>query len=173
MNSHDSFDDWFTGAYSELHALSQRSSVYERPGHTLTPTAILHEAYITLKGTLEKKTTDNAFLFACFKKTIRRKLIDYARYKNSHKRGGKHRRPPVGIESALDRSDSDLRSSALLFLEQLQLSHPRAAAVANMRLNTDLSLPLIADRLGVSLRSVSYDWKIAVDYAREWYKNNG
>ncbi len=172
MDTHENFDEWFTGAYPELHAISRRSSAYERAGHTLTPTAVLHEAYITLRGTLKPGKSNDAFLFACFRKTIRRKLIDYARFKTCQKRNNKrclHLQEPGLVP---ERSDSQRHQDILLIIEQLQRSHPRAAAVADMRLNTHLSLPLIAERLGVSLRTVSYDWNVAVDFARDWVERN-
>ena len=167
----DRLDEWFECAYRELKGFARWHMAGDRKDHTLTPTAVMHEAYLTLRGTLRSHTKTERFYHASFRITIRRILIDYARYKNCIKRRGtsdlsQDCREIADPSTANALARDDLES----MLESLSKSQPRAAAVARIRLNTDLCLQTIADRLGVSHRTVSSDWKTAVSFAREWHE---
>jgi RNA polymerase sigma factor (TIGR02999 family) len=73
--------------YAELHGLAARRLGMERTGHTLQPTALVHEAYVRLVQA-ELNVNDRAHFFALAARTMRRVLVDHARARNSEKRGG-------------------------------------------------------------------------------------
>ena len=74
--------------YLELRALAESSPRLERPGHTLSATSLVHEAYLKLIEQSRAKWTDRAHFFALAAQAIRRILVDYARNRNRGKRGG-------------------------------------------------------------------------------------
>lgn len=164
------FDAWFVSTYAELKTLACTQLRHERVGHTLSPTAILHEAYLTLRGSLVYRPS-KAYMFASFRKTFKRQLIDYARYKGSKKRT-KKRPDYFNPAYSQDRSIQIIeRDSMQSMLESLSKCNARAAMVVQIRVNTDLSLQTIADRIGVSLRTVSADWNFAMMFARDWMES--
>ncbi len=164
------FDAWFVSTYAELKSLTYAQLRHERVGHTLSPTAILHEAYLTLRGSLVYRPS-KAYMFASFRNTVRRLLIDYARHKGSRKRR-KKRSDFVNADYMYDGCVQIIdRDSMQSMLECLSKCNARAAMVAQIRVNTDLSLQTIADRIGVSLRTVSSDWNFAIMFARDWMES--
>jgi RNA polymerase sigma-70 factor, ECF subfamily len=76
--------------YSELHRLAERYCWGERPGHTLSPTALLHEAYLELVDQAEKDWQSRAHFVGVAAQVMRRLLVDYARAHRAGKRAGAH-----------------------------------------------------------------------------------
>ena len=73
--------------YAELHRLAVRSMAAERPDHTLQPTALVHEAYVRLMSSKDVVWKDRAHFFALSARLMRRILVDFARSRQSEKRG--------------------------------------------------------------------------------------
>lgn len=146
--------------YQELHRLAKAYMRRERPGHTLQPTALIHEAYLRLAKE-EVDWTSRQHFIGVAAHTMRRVLVDYARAHKAERRGGGLRR--VDLEDRLaissDRLDEVLAvDEALARLAQL---NGRQAQVVELRYFGGLSIEEIAPILGIAPRSVKRDWSLA------------
>jgi RNA polymerase sigma factor (TIGR02999 family) len=151
--------------YDELRKLAAARLAVESPGHTLQPTALVHEAYLRLVGTGDSPEWDNrGHFFAAAAEAMRRILIDAARRKRGPERGGDRARCEIDPEDIAD----DSRAGQLIelddALERLSTFEPRAAEVAKLRYFAGLTIPEVALSLGISPRTADGDWA----YARAW-----
>src|SRR5262245_7921172 len=78
--------------YGELHRMAARYLRHERHGHTLRPTAIVHEAYLRLLGRQGADWQNRSHFFAVAAQSMRRVLVEYARQRSARKRGGQGER---------------------------------------------------------------------------------
>ncbi|MBK7403720.1 MAG: sigma-70 family RNA polymerase sigma factor [Phycisphaerales bacterium] len=153
---------WSDRLLDELRVLAAVYFRSERPGHTLQPTAIVHEAWIRLtqSGTLD--TSDREAFLALAAGTIRRVLVDHARRHLAQKRGAGKPGTDDGLREApgLDRwaHEAIALEGELDLLNKL---HPRSAQVCEMRYFGGLGDAEIAARLGVTTRTVRQDWATA------------
>lgn len=159
--------------YDELRALAQTYLQAERRNHTLQATALVHEAYVRLVKQDAVEWHDRAHFFAVASQAIRRILVDHARARATAKRGGDRAR--VALEDCVDlpaAPDVDLVAldAALARLAEL---HPRQAQVVELRFFGGLSLPEIADYLGVSSRTADGDWSMARAWLRRELREPG
>ncbi len=151
-------DALVTVLYDELRAIAHRQLGRERTGHTLTTTALVHEAYLRLSQSTQHLAGDRARFFAAAANTMRRVLVDYARTRNAHKREGM--RQAVELHEALELVADE--SEQLLALdeamERLQQSSPRLVQVVECRFFIGLSEAETAEVLGTSVRTVRREW---------------
>jgi RNA polymerase sigma factor (TIGR02999 family) len=160
---HD-FEDLVAFAYDELRRLACYFVNMENPGHTLAPTAIVHEAYLRLVGQVELQHTNKQHFIAIASTMIRRVLIDHARKSERVKRGRDWRRVTLS-GAATPSSDGSIDLLTLNDgLDRLSELEPRLAQVVEMRFFGGLSIEETAAALGVSKRTVCNDWR----YARAW-----
>jgi RNA polymerase sigma-70 factor, ECF subfamily len=156
--------DVFPLVYRELHELAQRQLAREADGHTLSPTALLHEAYIRLIDYTRMQWTDRAHFLAVAATAMRRVLVDHARSHRSQKRGGSLNRVPLDVVNL----PAEERSELLIVLDEaltrLQELDRRQAQVVECRFFAGLTEAETAEGLGVSLRTVKRDWA----KARAW-----
>lgn len=155
--------------YAELRRVAHRQLAAEPTGHTLSTTALVHEAYLRLAEQSRVEWANRAQFFALAARAMRRVLVDYARQHQAARRGGAGRRP-VSLEDAeadgnVDALAAATRSDELLALdealERLALVDARAAAVVECRFFGGLTEPETAEALGVSPRTVAGDWLMA------------
>ena len=85
--------------YQELHEMARRHMAHQRPGHTLQPTALVHEAYVHLVDCAQTSLETRAQFFALCAQVMRRILVDWARSRQAEKRGGET--PPLQLDEAL------------------------------------------------------------------------
>ncbi|HEX5052695.1 MAG TPA: ECF-type sigma factor [Planctomycetota bacterium] len=150
--------------YQELRRLAQERMASERGGHTLGATALVHEAWLRLAGTIEQPWQSRAQYFAAAAEAMRRILIDHARNRGRLKKGGGKRPLTLtGLDLAND-EDLDQVLEVDEAFERLQQASPRTADVVRLRFYAGLSEAETAATLGVSERSVRRDWS----YARAW-----
>jgi RNA polymerase sigma factor (TIGR02999 family) len=147
--------------YQELHRLAHRYMARERGGHTLQSTALVHEAYERLIDLKDVSWQNRAHFFAVSSQLMRRILVDYARTRRFHKRGGEWRQVP--LNEALDvfrdrRTDIVALDDALLTLAGID---SRKARVVEMRFFGGLTATETAEVLHVSEETVLRDWKLA------------
>jgi RNA polymerase sigma factor (TIGR02999 family) len=151
----------FQSLYPLIHSIASARLRHERSGHTLQPTALVHEAFLRLAASRQQWTDPQEFLAAAAQ-TIRRVLIDHARTHNSLKRGGGDRRLPVlwAVEPALPMSLDDLLDldQCLVSLQRLD---PRRAQIAELKLFAGLGNDEIATLLNVARSTVASDWTVA------------
>lgn len=151
--------------YAELRRLAVQRMSREQPGHTLQPTALVHEAYLRLVGDDAQGWDGRGHFFAAAAEAMRRILIDNARQRNRLKRGGELERRELGDHDALalvDDVDGLLDLDAAL--TKLALVEPEMARLVELRYFAGLTVEETAEALGSSPRTVKRDWA----YARAW-----
>ncbi len=145
----------------ELRRIAGRYFEREPPGHTLQPTALVNELYLRLVGRRRVSWKNRAHFFGFAAQSMRRILVDHARYRKASIRGeGVH---PLSLEEIQDpEAPSNLGvlevDSALKRLAELD---SRQARVAEMRIFTGLNHAEIAEVLDVTSRTVKRDWRDA------------
>ena len=150
--------------YESLRKLAGAKMANEKPGHTLQPTALVHEAYVRLLGNEAIEWESRAQFFAAAAEAMRRILIDRARKKFAVKRG-----EGVGHVS-IDEIDiaANAEDPAILLvdeaLEKLERHEPECAQLVKLRFFAGLSAKEAAETLGMSERSAGRAWA----YARSW-----
>ncbi|MGC2235434.1 MAG: sigma-70 family RNA polymerase sigma factor [Pyrinomonadaceae bacterium] len=151
--------------YAELRKLAAHYLKSEREGHTLQPTALVHEAFLRL---IEQETDwqNRAHFFAMAASLMRRILVDYARSYTAEKRGGAAEK--ISLEDVfVFAKEKPLQIIALdESLEELAKIDPRRAQVVEMRFFAGLNNEEIAEVLGVHSNTVLRDWNLA----RAWLK---
>lgn len=152
--------------YDQLRALAQKQMNLERPGHTLSATALVHEAYMRLAGPRKAPWQNRAHYYAAAAQAMRRILIDHARAKTA--RGGLHRQPEIGSLSldipdaaALADADPEQILAVDAAIVRLESEDPEAAAVVRLRFYAGLSVDQTAEALGISPRSAARLWTFA------------
>ncbi len=155
--------------YDELRLLARRYLSRERPGHTLQPTALVHEAYIKLVDQSRVDWQGRTHFFAVGARVMRNLLIDHARAKGRAKRGGDRHRVTLA-EGMTPFNNGELDIDQLLAvnegLDRLAELDERQAKVVELRFFGGLTVPEVALVLGVSRRTVEGDWT----HARAWLK---
>jgi RNA polymerase sigma factor (TIGR02999 family) len=147
--------------YEELRKLAAARLVEEKPGQTLQPTALVHEAYVRLVDAGEGRGWDNrGHFFAAAAEAMRRILIDRARQKATVKRGGDRVR--IDLEQV---AVGDGREAELLALDdaltELERHDPQAARLVKLRYFAGLSHQQAAEALGVGRRAADRLWALA------------
>jgi len=147
--------------YSELRRLAACYLTRERPGHTLAPTALVHEAYLRLAAQSGFHWESRAQFFSAAAITMRRVLVDYARSRTCEKRFGNDRR--VDIDNA--QIGEQEKISDILAVDQaltrLAAFDPLQARVVQMRYFTGLSVDETAAALRISPATVKREWALA------------
>ncbi len=151
--------------YDELRKIAAHQLTQEKPGQTLQPTALVHEAYLRLVGTSGDPHWDNrGHFFAAAAEAMRRLLIENARRKRCLKRGGDRRRVELeNIEASLEASSDEL--AALDEALDLLAGEDKAKAeLVKLRYFAGLSVEEAAHCLGISRATADRWWA----YARAW-----
>lgn len=154
-------EDLLPLVYDELRHLAALDMNCERPGQTLQPTALVHEAWLRLTGGGGRRWNDRAHFFRTAAQVMRRILVDRARQKSAVKRGsgGEH----IDI-SGIDLADASQDDRILLVnevLERLEKENPEMAQIITMRFFGGLTNREISDALAISERSVDRRWNYA------------
>ncbi len=151
--------------YQELRQLARYHLSRERPGDTMQPTSLVHEAYLRLVDQNRMQWNSRAHFFGAAAEVMRRVLVDRARERNAQKRGSGQ--VPESLEVALGLS-TDTRSFDVLALdealEKLALIDPDRVRVIELRYFGGLSVKETAVVLGISEATVKRDWA----FARAW-----
>jgi RNA polymerase sigma factor (TIGR02999 family) len=160
--------DWLPLVYRELRRKAQQYLKQERRDHTLTATALVHEAYLKLAGGNAGDFQHTAQFYAAAAQAMRRLLIDHARAHRAQKRGGvRNRLPGTVLDDVAQLSNSQPLEEILALdnaLLRLQEQDDQAASVVRMRFYAGLSVEQTAAALGISPRTVKRDWQ----FARAW-----
>ncbi len=147
--------------YDELRAIAARQLSAERVGHTLDPTALVHEAYLRLQPVIDTAGMDRKHLVSLVSRTMRRVLVDHARARLAAKRPSSRLRVTLaeGVR-VTDRGFEDVLDLHLL-LERYARVDERAARVAEMLMFGGFTQLEVAEHLGVSERTVRNDFTVA------------
>lgn len=145
--------------YDKLRAVAANYLKRERVGHTLQPTALVHEAYLKLIDINRMDWQGRTHFFAMAATQMRRLLVDHARAKNANKRAGQMVTLDEGA-ALVEGSTIDVLALNEA-LDRLQSQSPRQCKVAELRFFGGLNVPETAMALGVSERTVKQDWAVA------------
>jgi len=159
--------------YDDLKRLAASQLRGERQGHTLNPTALVHEAYIRLINQRNVDWNDRLHFFSIASRIIRRILTDHARERHALKRGGTDRACSIeGLDIAAPERDLDLVALDEAMTELATLSE-RQARIVELRFFGGLSIPEIAAALSMGSRSVDREWQIARAWLFERLSHGG
>ncbi len=147
--------------YAELRALAAARLRGEAAGHTLQPTALVHEVYLKLARQSRAQWKDTGHFFAVAAQALRRVLVDHARGRRAAKRGGLIHRLTISTElDAAAPEEVDLLALDEV-LEQLARLSPRQAQIVEMRFFAGMEVSEVARVLGVSESTVKGEWRMA------------
>ncbi len=151
--------------YEELRRLAAQRLAQEKPGQTVEPTALVHEAYLRLVGRREEQRWNGRnHFFGAAAEAMRRILVETARRKQGPKQGGRLRR----IDADLNLVAADAPPADLLALDEaitrLAQESPARAELVKLRFFAGLTVSEAAEVLGVSLATAERYWT----YARTW-----
>jgi RNA polymerase sigma factor (TIGR02999 family) len=145
--------------YGELHRIAQARMAMLRPGATLQPTALIHEAYLRLLGDDKPSWNSRAHFFGAAAQAMRQILVDQARRKASLKRGGGRRRLDLhDVEPAVATPSVDILALDEA-LERLERDDPRKARITMLRYFAGLTTREIAATLDISVPTVEREWR--------------
>lgn len=158
--------------YDELHRLAERLFAARGAGHTLQPTALVHEAYLRLIDGDETGAFQNRLhFFRVAARAMRAALIDHARSKGRQKRGGDCQRvtladidatEPMGILDLLSMDEA---------LSRLADDDPELARLVELRFFSGLTIEETAGLLGNSTATVERQWRVARAYLRRMMRD--
>jgi len=153
-----------SASYDNLCRLAGHYLRHERPEHTLQATELVNELYIKLFSSAPVEWRDRAHFFAVAGRQLRRILVDHARSRRAHKRGGDAVRVSLtaahGVAQAVDVDVLQIDEA----LSRLEALDGRVASGVELRFLAGLSEAEIAEVLGVSAATVRRDWR----FARAW-----
>jgi RNA polymerase sigma factor (TIGR02999 family) len=151
--------------YDELRKLAAQKLAHERPGQTLQPTALVHEAYIRLVGdAVNQHWEGRRHFFAAAAEAMRRILVENARRKHAAKYGGRFRRRELDPDQVYGPAASEDLLALDEALDRLSAAEPKVAELVKLRYFAGLAIPQAAATLGISPRTADRWWA----YARAW-----
>jgi RNA polymerase sigma factor (TIGR02999 family) len=152
--------------YDELRLLAAQKLAKEPPGQTLQATALVHEAYIRLIGTETQNWDRRGHFFAAAAEAMRRILIENARRKRTHKRGGEQKRVELNEPILIAANQTALDEILALdeALEKLAKKDELKADLVKLRFYAGLTIEQSAKSLGISLTTAKTYWA----YTRAW-----
>lgn len=169
----EALDELLPLVYDELKQLAQHKLSFERVGHTLNATALVHEAYFKLVDQTQVEWQSRSHFFAIASQAMRRILIDYAKMRNAGRRGGGAPHVSIDAPDAQNAGEAFLTSDEaadLIVLDtalaRLAEFNPRGAEVVQYRFFGGLQHGEIAEVLGIAEVTVRRSWVMA----KTWLK---
>jgi RNA polymerase sigma factor (TIGR02999 family) len=150
--------------YEELRRLAAAKMAQERPGHTLHPTALVHEAWQRLAGDQAMSWQNRAHFFSAAAEAMRRILVDRARRKARFKHGGHLERVSIDDVDVAANAEDPLIVAVGEALEELAQVDPMGAKLISLRFFAGMSNVEAAQALGLAERTAKRTWA----YARAW-----
>ena len=147
--------------YAELRSLAANYLRREQPGHTLQPTALVHEAYLRLVNQTQVRWQNRAHFFGVAAQMMRRILVDHARSRQAEKRGSDAAR--LSLDENIDVSVERAAELVALdeALEALARFDEQKSRIVELRFFGGLSVEETAEVLGVSAPTVKRQWRMA------------
>ena len=152
--------------YGELRRIAAAKLARERPGQTLQPTALVHDAWLRLGGDAQPAWENRAHFFGAAAEAMRRILVDQARRKRREKHGGRYVRVDWENLDVAMTSDSETVLAVHEALEKLAQNDAMGARLIELRFFAGLSNVEAAQVLGLSERTAKRTWA----YARVWLR---
>jgi RNA polymerase sigma-70 factor (ECF subfamily) len=163
----DALDRLMPLVYRELRRIATRQMRGERAGHTLQPTALVHEAFLRLVEQSPDNFQNRAQFFGVAAQLMRRLLVDHTRRRRAAKRG-----IPVTLNEEIYQRDPGVDQTEEILavdevLTRLAELDPRQARVVELRYFGGLSVEETAEAMGIATRTVKLDWAMA----KGWMKS--
>ena len=150
--------------YAELHELARARLARQPPGQTLTPTALVHEAYLRIAGGSVVTWEGRQHFFFAAARAMRDILVEQARRKAGPKRGGDRRRRELDEACAVLQPPSEEVLAVHEALQELEARDPLKAQIVLLRYFTGLTRDETATVLGLAERTLDRHWR----YIRAW-----
>jgi RNA polymerase sigma factor (TIGR02999 family) len=150
--------------YDELRKLAACKMANEAAGHTLQPTALVHEAWLRLVGSENSRWDGRAHFFAAAAEAMRRILIDRARRKHALRHGGSQQRVDIQDVDVAGAEDDDQLLAVHEALDKLAVHHKVKAELVKLRYFVGMTISEAADVLGISEPTAKNYWA----WARVW-----
>jgi RNA polymerase sigma factor (TIGR02999 family) len=151
--------------YTELRSLAAARLSNEKPGQTLQPTALVHEAYIRLVDVEQAQHWNSrGHFFSAAAEAMRRILVERARQKKSQKGGGEHRRVNIDPAQLADPSNADKLLALDEALGRLEAADAAKAELVKLRYFAGMTNREAAEAMGISTTTADRYWS----YARAW-----
>lgn len=146
--------------YGDLRRMAARAMRRERPGHTLQPTALVHEAFLKLAGNARVEWRDRAHFFGVAARLMREILVDSARKRDALKRGSGAR---ITLDDSLLVSQDRLGDIVAMdeVLKRLEALDPRQGRIVELRFFGGLNVEEVAEILEISTPTVKREWQSA------------
>ena len=159
-------DEMLPLVYDELRRLAAHKMANEAAGHTLQPTALVHEAWLRLVGNQRQNQSweGRAHFFAAAAEAMRRILIERARRKRAVRHGGDQQRVDVQEVDLASPADDDQLLAVSDALDKLAVQHKVEAELVKLRYFVGMTNEEAAEVLGISPRAAKYYWT----HARAW-----
>ncbi|MDB6053179.1 MAG: polymerase subunit sigma [Verrucomicrobiales bacterium] len=159
-------DELLPLVYQELRKLAGHKMSGESAGHTLQPTALVHEAWLRLVGNNDKDWDNRGHFFAAASEAMRRILVDHARKKNSQKRGSGVSHEELDESSIVLTVPADELLAVNDALDALQAEDSDAAELVKLRYFVGMTMDECASAMNLAPRTAERLWA----YARAWLK---
>jgi RNA polymerase sigma factor (TIGR02999 family) len=164
----DALDQLVPLVYNDLRRVAAAQLRREAPGHSLQPTALLHEAYVRLVDQRHVKWRNRAHFFGVAASLMRRILIDHARARLAEKRGGGLERVTLLGDDTVATSPRGIDVLALHeSLERLAAFDPRKERIVELRFFGGLTIEETAEVVGISEATVIREWTFTLAWLRE------
>jgi RNA polymerase sigma factor (TIGR02999 family) len=160
----DAFDRLVPMVYERLRGIAARQLARAWRGQTLTPTGLVHEAYMQLVEETGVDWRDRSHFFAICARSMRRILVDYARRRTAQKRGGGEVQAPIDPDAVALEEQAELVVAVDQAVDRLASFSERLARLVECRYFAGMTEQETAEALGVSLRTVEREWP----RARAW-----
>jgi RNA polymerase sigma factor (TIGR02999 family) len=154
-----------SAVYGELRQIAERFMRGEGPGHSLQPTALVHEAFLRVAAHQSMAGLSATHVRALFAQSMRRILVDHARKKKASKRGGKRVRVELDERLIAGASDQDLLDLDAILTRLAQLD-PAQEQLVELRIFGGMTVAEAADEMGVSKRTAEREWTAAKAWLR-------
>jgi RNA polymerase sigma factor (TIGR02999 family) len=158
--------------YEELRKLAAAKLALERPGQTLQPTALVHEAYLRLViGSEDQSWNGRGHFFGAAAEAMRRILVEGARQKMSQKRGGMLQRQEVDFEHLSQSLDNPWTLQVDRALTHLESTDCNIAKLVELRFFAGLTMEEAAAALSISVRTAHRQWTYAQAFLRAFIED--
>ena len=157
-------DELLALVYTELRRTAAQKMARETVGHTLQPTALVHEAWLRLGGDEQPQWQNRAHFFGAAAEAMRRILIEHARHRRALRHGGGQERVNVDEMNLTAQADDDQLLAVHDHLDQLAALDARKAELVKLRYFAGLNIEEAAQVLGISVPTANRWWA----FARAW-----
>lgn len=154
-------DELLVLVYHELRSLASHKMARERPGQTLQPTALVHEAWLRLVAAKNPRFENKAHFFSAAAEAMRRILIDRARRKLASRHGAGKESEEFDESNFATAAPDEQLLAVHEALDKLATEYPRHAELVKLRYFAGMTIPETAQLLGVSVSTANNDWLLA------------